>query len=150
MLVRRPVREERFDQLFVDGDQIRSNDLQRGLVGIRRSSYRFFDLTNPFTNVHLQLAVTVGMLLGVSVLLFESLKSRAHIVAVFFENGVDGVVVASLSCAARFIKLRVSELNEQLGFANRVCLAVELLLQVRDALRRHRKSCEHDNASARK
>jgi len=150
MLVRGPMREKRFDQLFVGGNQISANDLQRRLVGIRRRGYGFFDLTNPFANVHLELAVAVGMFLGVGVLLLESLKRRAHIIAVFFKNGVDSVVVASLSRATRFIKLRVSELNEQLGFANGVCLAVELLLQVRGALRRHRKRREHDNASARK
>jgi hypothetical protein len=60
--------------------------------------------------MHLQLAVTVRMLLGVRMLLLQSLQRGTHIVAVFFQRSVYHIVVAFFFRAARFRELRITEL----------------------------------------
>src|SRR5712692_1081654 len=85
--------------------------------------------------MHLQLAVTIRMPLGVRMLFLQGLERGVDIVAVFFQCKTDGVVIALFPCPARFLKLGVAKSYQNFCLAHGIRLAIKAGLQLRHALR---------------
>ena len=85
--------------------------------------------------MHLQLAVTIRMLLGVRMLFLQGLDRGEHIVAVFFQCKSGSVVIALFSGPTRFLKLGVAKSYQDFCLAHGIRLAIKTGLQLRHALR---------------
>src|SRR5712692_3273129 len=88
--------------------------------------------------MHLQLAVTIRMLLGVRMLFPQSFEGGTHIVAVFFQCKSSSVVIALFSGTTRFLKLGVAKYYQDFCLAHGIHLAIKTGLQLRHALRDRR------------
>src|SRR5215472_7765646 len=137
-LIGRPVRKEQPDHLFVHGNQILTDDLQWRLIGSGRGEHSVLHLAYPLLHLHLHLPVTVGMFLGVGVLLLQRFEGVVHIVAVFLHGEAYRSVVAFFSCATSILKFGVPQLHQQLGLLHRIVLMIELGLQLSSAFLRDR------------
>src|ERR1700730_5741384 len=117
------------DHFSIHGIKIATNNLQRWLVLVRSDQQNFIDLSNSSADMNLQLAVAVRLALRVGMLLFQTLKSHADIVPVFFEHGPDGNQVICFEGATHFRKLSIPQFFQQFGPAHRVRFVIESRLE---------------------
>jgi len=117
------------NQLIIGGDEILPDNFQGRPDGIRNDENSLLHFANAAPHLEFELAISVGMAVGIRLLLFEKLKSGANVVTVFFKDEADGQVIAGLAGFGGSLELGQTKFVERLDFAVCMGIAIKMILQ---------------------
>ena len=123
------------NQLIIHGDEILADNLQGRAHRIGNDDQGFLDFANAAAHLEFELAIAVGVAVGIRLLLPKKLESDANVVPVFFKNEAHGQVIAGLAGFGGGFELCQAELVECLNPAVRMGIAIKMILQIFEFVR---------------